>query len=86
MELRVPLKQEARLLLDARSVSALIDVPPEMVYRLIRDGRLPSILLEGTTRRLVPMSKLREWIQDAIKVQIDDPKEVKTNAPLDQSF
>lgn len=73
MDTRVQVKQEVKMLLRAESVATLTDLPIETVYRLIREGRIPSISIEGTTRRLVPMSKLREWIQAAIKAQIGEP-------------
>jgi len=84
---RLVVKQEPRMTLQPESVASLLDISVALVYAMIRDGRIPSVLIEGTTKRLVPMSKLREFVQDCVKRQIDDPATAaRKSVVLDRSL
>ena len=66
-----------RLLLSGETVARILDISPAVAYAMIRDGRLPSVQVEGTARRLVPWVTLREWTQNLIKTQITEMQEQK---------
>lgn len=74
MEVRVQVKQEPRLLVSVETAAAILGVTPDTVGRMVRDGRLPSIQLEGTIKRLIPMNLLKDWVQAAIDAQIGPEK------------
>jgi len=76
---RLVVKQEPRMMLQPESVASLLDISVSMAYAMIRDGRISSVVIEGSTKRLVPMSKLKEFVQDCINRQVDDPAAAARN-------
>ena len=59
-----------RLLLSAETVARILDIDVSSIYKMIADGRLPSVQIEGMSRRRVPWLMLREWTQNLIKSQV----------------
>lgn len=54
--------QGGRLLVRPERAADMLDISRSMVYRLIAEGRLPSVLI-GKSRR-VPVDELRRWIAE----------------------
>ena len=83
MDGKVPVKSQPKLLLNASSVAATLDIPISLAYAMIRDGRLPSIRFEDSEKNLVPVYALRELVARLISEQA--PKTVMPFV-LDQSL
>lgn len=47
--------------LTAHQVSALIELTPQHIYRLAREGKIPSVQFGDRTRRF-PRQEIRRWI------------------------
>lgn len=56
-----------RLLLRPAEVGELIGIGRTRVYQMLGSGELPSIRVGGRLR--VPVSKLREWVNDQVQQQ-----------------
>ena len=50
-------------LLRIAAVSQLLDVKPPAVYRMVREGLLPGVVVVGRRRIRVDETKLLEWIK-----------------------
>ncbi|HEV2066685.1 MAG TPA: helix-turn-helix domain-containing protein [Thermomicrobiales bacterium] len=51
-----------RLLVRPERAADMLDISRSMVYRLIAEGRLPSVLIDRSRR--VPVDALRRWIAE----------------------
>lgn len=71
VESRPQVKPVDRLLLSAETVARVLDVSVATVYAMIRDGRLPSVLIDGTTKRLVPQRELHDWVRELVKKEAE---------------
>lgn len=71
---RVPVRPVSRMLLNVDTVARMLDISTSTVYMLIRDGRLPSVAIDGTAKRLVPHSKLDEWLRALVAEQCGETK------------
>jgi excisionase family DNA binding protein len=60
-----------RQLLNAETVARILDVDISTVRKMIADGRLPSVRIEGMTTRRVPWAMLQAWIRDLIKQEAE---------------
>lgn len=54
--------QGGRLLVRPERAAYILDVSRSLVYRLMAEGKLPSVLI-GRSRR-VPVDALRQWIAE----------------------
>ena len=50
-------------LLRIPAVSKLLDVKPPAVYRMVREGLLPGVVVVGKRRIRVDETRLLEWIR-----------------------
>lgn len=51
--------------LTVKEAAAILRISTTMLYRLIREGQIPSISLGQ--RRVIPAAKLRQWIDETTK-------------------
>lgn len=54
-------------------VAEIIGLGRSLTYRLIAEGRIPSVWLAGCRSRRVPAASLRKWIEEQ-EAQVDQTR------------
>ena len=70
----------AQLVNQLLKMDGIDPIPPQMIYRYIKDGRIPSEVVGG--RKMVPLHGAREWVVGYL--QMKKSKAQKSQMTLEQ--